>query len=254
MLRTVLIDDEAHMRQTLENLVKQYCPEVLLLAKADGVETGVAAIRKYYPDLVLLDIKLDDGTAFDLLKRLEPIDFKIIFITAYDDYAIRAFRLSAIDYLLKPVDPEELLDAVKKAGKTLQENFNIQLNSLNEHLQSQDTAVRKLIVKTSESIHLLPVNDILYCESDGGYTTLFLRDQQSIISSTTLREYEDLLTESGFFRVHKSYLINMKYINRFEKTDGGVVVLMGEYRIPVASRKKDLLLELFERLAGNMSQ
>ncbi|MCO5256473.1 MAG: response regulator [Lentimicrobium sp.] len=120
MLRTVIIDDEAHMRQTLENLVHQYCPNVEVVAKADGVESGELAIRRTHPDLALLDIRMEDGTGFDLLKKLDPIDFKVIFITAYDEFAIRAFRFSALDYLLKPVDPDELIDAVRKADATFQ--------------------------------------------------------------------------------------------------------------------------------------
>ena len=248
MLRTILIDDELHMRQTLERLVKQYCPEILLLAKADGVKTGVEAIEKYHPDLVLLDIKMNDGNGFDLLQQLEPVDFKVIFITAHDDFAIRAFRISALDYLLKPVDPEELKQAVEKARKIFQDDFNTQLDSLSEHLESQDSSIRKLIIKTAESIHLLHMQDILYCESDGGYTTFHMEDGQQIIASSTLRDYEEILSDFGFFRIHRSFLINMKHIVRFEKTDGGVVVLNGEIKIPVASRKKDLLLEMFERL------
>jgi two-component system LytT family response regulator len=248
MLRTIIIDDEPHMRLALGNLVKQYCPGIEVVAKADGVKSGVEAIKKYHPDLILLDIKMEDGTGFDLLQQLDPVDFKVIFITAYDEFAIKAFRFSALDYLLKPVDPDELIDAVGKAGKIFQDDFNTQLNTLNDHLQSQDLSAKKLIVKTSDSIHLIDVNEILYCESDGGYTELHIFGGKRVVVSSTLKEYEDLLTDFGFFRVHKSFLINMKFINRFDKADGGFIILTGEFKIPVASRKKDLLMEMFDRL------
>ncbi|MDB4303627.1 response regulator, partial [Desulfosarcina sp.] len=130
MLRTIIIDDEAHMRQTLEKMVDQFCSNLKLVASADGVESGVAEIRKHHPDLILLDIKMNDGTGFDLLKELEPIDFKIIFITAYDQYAIKAIKFSAIDYLLKPIDPDELKLAALRADEIVQRDFNIQLNAL----------------------------------------------------------------------------------------------------------------------------
>lgn len=248
MLRTIIIDDEPHMRLTLGNLVKQYCPEIEVVAKADGVKSGFDAVKKFHPDLVLLDIKMEDGTGFDLLQKLDPVDFKVIFITAYDEFAIKAFRFSALDYLLKPVDPDELVEAVGKAGKIFQDDFNTQLNTLNDHLQSQDLSTKKLIIKTCDSIHLVAVQEIIYCASDCGYTELYTVGCERIVVSSTLKEYEDMLTDFGFFRVHKSFLINMKFINRFDKADGGFVILTGDYKVPVASRKKDLLMEMFERL------
>jgi two-component system LytT family response regulator len=250
MLRTVIIDDEAHMRQTLENLVHQYCPIVEVVAKADGVESGELAIRRTHPDLALLDIRMEDGTGFDLLKKLDPIDFKVIFITAYDEFAIRAFRFSALDYLLKPVDPDELIDAVRKADATFQGDFNTQLDALSEHLKLQDKTARKLIVKTSDFIHLLCIQDIFFCESDGSYTNIYLADGSKITASAILRDYEDMLADYGFFRVHKSYLINVRYIQKFERADGGYVIIKGDHKVPVASRKKEMLLEMFDRLAN----
>ena len=249
MLRTIIIDDEAHMRQTLEKMVTRFCPNVKLVASADGVKTGVEAIRKYHPDLILLDIKMNDGTGFDLLKQLQPVDFKVIFVTAYDQYAIKAFRFSAIDYLLKPVDPDDLADAVCKAEKLMHQDFNIQLNTLEENMLPGDKANRKIILRTFDSIHLVKVQDINYCESDGSYTTIHLLNEKEILVSTLLKEYDELLKDEGFYRVHKSFLINMRHIERFEKGEGGYVVLENESKVPVASRKREELLEMFERLA-----
>lgn len=249
MLRCIIIDDEDHQRLTIEKMVKRYCPNVALVAQADGVKSGIEAIKKYKPDLVLLDIKMDDGTGFDLLDRLHPIYFKVIFITAYDQYAIRAFRCSAIDYLLKPLDPDELAQAVEKAEHAIQKDFNTQLDNLKEHLTSNNKANKKIIIKTYDNIHLVPINEILYCESDGSYVSIHQVSNPKIMVSASLKDYEDMLAEDGFFRVHKTYLINLKYIRRFEKAEGGSVVLDGDIKIPVASRKREHLLEMFELIS-----
>lgn len=249
MLRALIIDDEAHQRQTIKKMVTQHCPNVQLLGEADDVGSGVVAVRNYHPDLVFLDIKMDDGTGFDLLEQLQPVDFKVIFITAWDKYAIKAFRFSALDYLLKPVDPDDLIHAIKKAQDIVQHDFNIQLSTLKEHLQEQDISRKKIIIRTLDSIFLIGVKDIVYAHSDSNYTQINLADGKRILVSATLKDYDEMLTGYGFFRAHKSYLINMTYITSFEKTDGGMVVLRGKEKIPVASRKRDLLLEMFDRLA-----
>jgi two-component system LytT family response regulator len=249
MLRTIIIDDEDHQRLTIEKMVKLHCRNVSIVNQSDSVQSGVDAIKKYKPDLVLLDIKMDDGTGFDLLDRLHPIDFKVIFITAYDQYAIKAFRLSAIDYLLKPLDPDELVQAVEKAENLIQKDFITQLDNLKEHLTSEDKTNKKIIIKTYDNIHLVPIKEILYCESDSGYTSFYLTSDQKIMVSSSLKDYEEMLADDGFFRVHKTYLINLRFIRRFEKAEGGSVVLNGEIKIPVASRKREHLLEMFERIS-----
>jgi two-component system, LytTR family, response regulator len=248
MLRTIIIDDEAHQRLTIEKMVTRYCPAMDIVAQAEGVRTGVEAIKKHKPDLILLDIKMDDGTGFDLLDQLQPIDFKVIFITAFDQYAVKAFKFSALDYLLKPIDPDELVQAVDKAREIIQNDFVTQLENLREHLSMENKTIRRIIIKTFDNIHLVPVNEILYCESDSSYTTINLVNQSRIIASAYLKDYEEILSDSGFFRVHKSYLINLRLIRRFEKAEGGYVILEGDIRIPVASRKREQLLEMFERL------
>lgn len=249
MLRAIIIDDEAHTRQNIRKMIAQHCPDVNIIAEADGVMNGAEAIRNYHPDLIFLDIKMEDGTGFDLLEKLKPIDFKVIFITAWDNYAIQAFKFSALDYLLKPLDAEELTAAVHKARNVLQRDFNTQLENLHDHIDSQDRKHKKIIIRTAENIYLINICDILYGESDGNYTTIWLIGDKPIISSTSLREYDELLKDWGFFRVHKSYLVNVRHINRFEKAEGGSVVLSGGEKIPVASRKKEMLLEMFDRLA-----
>jgi len=250
VLRTIIIDDEAHQRLTIEKMVGLYCPDVELIGKADGVKSGMDLIKKTKPDLVLLDIKMDDGTGFDLLDQLHTIDFKVIFITAFDQYAVKAFKFSALDYLLKPLDPDELAKAVERARETVQKDFMAQLENLREHLSLEHKSGKKIIIKTFDNIHLVPVNEILYCESDNSYTTVCLVNQERIITSSYLKDYEDMLADSGFFRVHKSFLINLKTIRRFEKSEGGYVVLEGDVKVPVASRKREQLLEMFDKLTG----
>jgi len=224
-----------------------------VVAKADSVQSGLQVIRKHKPDLVLLDIQLDDGTGFDILYQLHPIDFKVIFITAFDQYAVKAFRFSALDYLLKPIDPDELCRAAQRASDLIQNDVNLQLANLHKFMKRDDKTQARIIIKTHDNIYLVPVSDILFCQSDDNYTRLHLTDQKQIMVSATLKEYDDILSESGFFRVHKSYLINLKHIIRFERGDGGFLVLLGEIKIPVASRKRDELLEILDRLSNNFS-
>ncbi len=248
MIATLIIDDELHMRQSLEKMLKSYCPNVRLVGKADGVKSGLKAIGQLHPDLVLLDIKMGDGTGFDLLKKLNDIDFKVIFITAYDQFAVKAFRYSALDYLLKPVDPDDLVEAVNKAETVSMKDLATQLNVLEEQLVSGDRTAGKIVLKTHECIHIIHVHDISYIESDGSYSTVFLINGKKIIVSRTLRDFENTLKDQGFFRVHKSFLVNLMAISRFDKGDGGFLVMGDGDRVPVASRKKDQLLELFEQL------
>lgn len=249
MLRALIIDDEDHMRDTLAKLLELHCPDVMLVGQASGVVTGTAAINEFHPDLVLLDIQMKDGTGFDLLYNLPSIDFKVIFVTAYDQYAVQAFRCSAVDYLLKPIDPEHLAEAVKRAGQMVQEHFNLQMKALEENLKSASKQYKKIIIKTAENIHLLDMKNIISCESDNSYTTIHTSEGDKILVSKTLKDYEDMLSECGFYRVHKSYLINIWHIKRFERQDGGSIVMSNDVKIPVASRKRDELLQLFEKLA-----
>lgn len=200
------------------------------------------------PDLVLLDINMPWGSGFDLLKKLDKLNFKIIFITAYEEFAINAFEFAAIDYLLKPIDPDALIKAINKAIYTIQAELSLKLNTLLSNISSGNDADKKLILRTSNNIHIIKVNSIIHLESDQNYTLFFINDGRKIVVSKTLRAYDDLLSKQGFFRVHKSHLINLKQVSRFEKANGGTVVMTNESRIPVASRKRESLLELFNRM------
>ncbi len=249
MLKVVIIDDEDHIRDTLINMLEMNCPDVRVVGQASGVVSGIAAIKELQPELVFLDIQMKDGTGFDLLYGLPSIDFKVIFITAYDQYALQAFRFSAVDYLLKPVNPEQLKEAVIRAGNLIHDHFNKQMKVLEENLKSVSNKNKKIILRTTESIHLLDVGNIICCDSDSSYTTVHTVEGEKIIVSKTLKEYEEMLTECGFYRVHKSYLINLLHIKRFDRQDGGYIILTNDLKIPVASRKREEMLGLLEKMA-----
>jgi two-component system LytT family response regulator len=249
MLRTVIIDDEYHIRDTLVNMLEMNCPDVRVVGQASGVVSGIATIKELQPELVFLDIQMKDGTGFDLLQAMPTIDFKVVFVTAYDHYALQAFRFSAVDYLLKPVNPEQLKEAVTRAGNLIHEDFNKQMKVLEENLKSVTNKNKKIILRTAESIHLLDVGNIICCDSDSSYTTVHTVEGEKNIVSITVKDYEEMLTECGFYRVHKSYLINLTHIKRFDRQDGGYIVLTNGLKIPVASRKRDEMLGMLEKMA-----
>jgi len=249
MLKTIIIDDEAHVRDTLKKMIDLFCPQVRITGEADGVASGLRMIREKLPDLVLLDIKMEDGTGFDLLNQFINIDFKIIFITAFEEYALEAFNFSAIDYILKPVNPEKLAYAIKRVEKLVQQTVNTQLEALKENLDPENRKNRKIVLRTHESIHLVRISEIIHCEADGGYTTFATTEGEKIIVTRLLKEYDDMLSGHGFFRVHRSHLINLHHIKKFEKQDGGYVVLTGDIKVPVSSRSREKLLQLFDKLS-----
>jgi two-component system, LytTR family, response regulator len=250
MLRTLIIDDESPVRSTLRGLLTKTCPQVKIVGEASSVKSGLTAIREHSPDLILLDIKMDDGTGFDLLNQFDHSNFKIVFITAYEEYAIRAFEFSAVDYILKPVNPEKLVIAVNRAAQIKSKDFNIQLNALKDNIQNADGLAKKIILKSMESIFLFNIDDIVHCGSDGSYTVFETVGNQKIVISKLLKEYDTLLSGSGFFRIHRSHLINLRHITRFDKQDGGFVIMSNGSKLPVSASGRERLLELFEEL-GN---
>ena len=249
MLRVVIIDDEEHIRDSLAKLLAKHCHDVTVIGNADGVSSGKRIINELHPDLVLLDIQMNDGTGFDLLRSFPCIDFKVIFVTAYDQFALQAFRFSAVDYLLKPVNPEQLVEAVTKASQLIREHFSLQMNVLQDNLKAISNQDKKIILKTTDQIHLLDQKIIICLESDSCYTTIHATSGEHIMVAKTLKEYEEMLAGCGFYRVHKSYLINLAHIKRFEKLDGGYIVLTNDMKIPVASRKREEMLALMEKMA-----
>lgn len=247
MLRAIVIDDIEKIRSKNIASIKQYCPGVAVIAEAEDVKSGIDAIRRYVPDLVFLDVELPDGTGFDLLRELNPINFKVIFITGYQEFAITAFRFSAIDYLLKPVEPADLIEAVKKAEESVnKEVLDLKLSTLFSNMERPKN-LHKLILKTAEKVYSVNVQDIVHCESDKNYTTFYFINAPKLVVSNTLKDYETLLTPQGFFRSHQSHLINMLYFDHFIKADGGATIVMKDKsKIPLAVRKKEGFLTILE--------
>jgi len=249
MLRAIVIDDIERIRKENIAIIKSACPNISIIGQADSVASGIKLIKQLAPDLVFLDIEMPDGTGFDLLQKLSPIAFKVIFITGYEDFAIRAFRFSAIDYLLKPLDSLELIEAVKKAEDSLgKEVFDMKLHNLFSNLERPKN-LQKLILRTSDRIYSINIQDILNCESDKNYTTFYFINAPKLVVSTNLKEYEILLSPHNFFRTHKSHLINMAYFDHFIKSEGGnTIVMKNKSTIPLSVRKKEEFLILLDTL------
>ena len=249
-MKVVIVDDDKKICRFISGFIADNFSDISVVDITHDIESGYHAINKYSPNLLFLDIRLPDGMGFDLLKKLEPIDFKVIFITAYDEYAIKAIKFSALDYLLKPVGAEDLKEAIDKAEKLVIKELNTQLGVLEDDMRSGGN--KKIILKTFENIYLVKVSDIIYCKAEDNYTEFHLLDAVKILVSQTLKEYEEILSDFGFFRVHQSYLINLVHISRFEKAEGGSVILTDDHKVPVASRKKDQVLELLNRISGSI--
>ncbi len=248
-LRIVLVDDEKRIRTSLRHLIGMYFPSATVVSEAGDVETGFAEIRKHQPDVVLMDIQMPGGTGFDLVKKLTPINFKLIFVSAFDKYAIQAFKFSAIDYLLKPVDPEELVKALQKATDLINEkDFSLKLETLMSNMNPVSHEPKRILLKTQEAVHLVNLQDIIRCEADRNYTLFKLTDNRTILVSGSLIEYDDMLADSGFFRAHHSHLINLQFISKIDKHNFQIIMKDNSV-IPLATRKKDLLIQLLVKSA-----
>jgi len=249
MIIAVIIDDENNSRISLAGDIKNHCPEVNIVAEADSVSTGIEVIKKWNPDVVFLDVIMADGTGFDLVERLakekggiEAIGFKIIFTTAYDRYAINAIKFSALDYLLKPVEPDELKAAVNRVP--VQKTDSKNLDVLIDNLKQLNKTNKKIVLNTTGNIYVYNVSDIIRCKSDRNYTTFFLKDGKSLLVSKTLKEYEEMLKDFDFIRVHHSHLINVNYLIKYVKSQGGHIIMSDDANIPVAQRRKEEILKI----------
>jgi len=247
MLRAIVIDDIEKIRKENIAIIKSACPTISIIGQADSVASGAKLIKQLTPDLVFLDVEMADGTGFDLLQKFNPISFKVIFITGYEDFAIRAFRFSAIDYLLKPLDSKELTEAVKKAEESMtKEVLDLKLHNLFSNLERPKN-LQKLILKTADKIYSINIQDIVSCESDGNYTTFQFVNAPKVVVSTNLKEYESLLSPHNFFRTHRSHLINMAYFDHFIRSEGGNTIIMkNKTAVPLSVRKKEEFMVLLD--------
>lgn len=243
MIRTVLIDDEIDSIRILERLLDTYCPQVKIVGKANGVETGIHSIQTARPDLVLLDVEMTQGSAFDLLNQLQPINFQIIFVTAFDNYAIKAYKYSAVDYLLKPVDIDDLCAAIERVTQKIQgKSFLDQMQVLLHNVETFHLSQQKMAVPTLTGLIFIAIRDIMRFEAKGSYTTIYLNNGEQIMATRNIKEYEDLLPAVIFCRVHNSHIINLHKIQKYHKGRGGYVIMEDGSSIEVASRRREEFL------------
>ncbi|MBO7287852.1 MAG: response regulator transcription factor [Bacteroidales bacterium] len=248
MIRCVIVEDEEVARKVLKSLLAQYCQDVMVCAEADDVVSGKNMIETFRPDLVFLDIEMPGGSGFKLLTSIENKDFEVVFITAYEQFAIKAIRHDALDYILKPIDPKELVAAVEKVKEAkYKKTLKKQYDSLLKNLDPEQLVVRKISLSTADKIHLIDVDDIIRCESDNYYTIIFFKDGTSLMVSKTLKDMEQKLEEYDFVRTHKSHLVNMRCIMNFIK-DEMMVVMTDGTKVPVSKRKKERILEVINSL------
>jgi two-component system LytT family response regulator len=248
MIKSLVISDDRLVCALVEQVISSSCPNVTLEGTCAGITEGVQLINVRQPDLVILDVKLNGGSGFDLLRQFSSPSFRIIFISNLLEYALKAFKYNAIDFLLKPVEADELAQAINKATEMIDYEDKFQLKMLGENIKALNKK-EKLILKTSNHIHLVNTEDIVRIEADANYSTFYTVDERKILVSRPVKDYEEQLVDQGFFRIHKSHLINISKIKYFDKAEGGYLIMADGATLPVASRKKDMLLDLFESLA-----
>ncbi|GAO42574.1 LytR/AlgR family response regulator transcription factor [Flavihumibacter petaseus] len=246
MIKAIAIDDEGRCLETLSLLLQEYCPEVTLLATCRSAAQGFEALRQFQPELVFLDVEMPNMNGFRMLEQLGDFNFSVIFTTSYDQYAIRAIRYSALDYLLKPVDPRELESAVKKYYQQRPTVAAEQLRFLLEQVNGRNNPFTKLAVPTTDGFELIPANDIIRCEADDNYTYLFLRNNKKVVASRTLKDIEEQLKPfSCFLRVHHSFLVNLNEIVKYTRGEGGYLSMSDGSTVNVSRSRKESLLKWF---------
>ena len=244
-MKTVIIEDNPAARRNLKSLVQEHCFDVQIIGEASSVEEGAILIASSAPDLVFLDIEISGGTSFDLLQQLPEINFQIIFTTAHEKYAIKAIKFSALDYLLKPIDIDELESAVEKARAAIGNNSTPQkIETLIQNINAPSTDPLKLVLKDKYGIQIVPVNDIIRLEANGNYTKFVISGQEDLLISKGLKDYDNMLVSESFFRCHQSHLINLNYLLRYDKREGDFLLLKEGNKVPLANRKKDKLLQV----------
>lgn len=247
-MKILLIDNEKEVRLILKDMVVAWSRGEHTIEEADGVATGIEKINFFAPDIVLLDVEMNDGTGFDLLKQLTTPFFQLIFTTAHNQYAIQAIKFSAIDYLLKPIDPSDLNTSLQKAKENISnKSLQKQLAVLMQQIGGKAETDRQIVLKDIDKTYFIKMSDILYCEAEGSYTKFYLSNAEPIFVSRNLRSYEELLAPAGFIRTHHSCLVNPTKIKIYDrKTDSGTLILEGGHSIPVSQRKKDFVIQFLE--------
>jgi two-component system LytT family response regulator len=247
MKKVLIIDDENRTRELIARMIDSFGFDVETIPEGENVQSGIEAIEKHQPDIVFIDIQMPDGTGFDVIRSIENKTFEVIFITAHEEFAIKAIKFSALDYLLKPVDTTELKAALEKAIEAVDDKKEpSQFDALQNNIQP--TEKRRLVLKTQESVHVVELDQIIRCEADRNYTSFFLKDNKKILVSKTLKEYETLLSAHNFLRVQQSHLINIDYVDRYDKKNGGAVVMKDGSEVPLSPAKRDLFFKRLENI------
>lgn len=241
-IKSIIIDDEEDARNMLQLMLKKYS-SIEIIGEAASVDEGVELIKASHPMLVFLDIELTDGTGFDLLNRFPGANFQVVFITAYDEFAIKAFKYNAIDYLLKPINPLELEKVIYKSKKGIQSNWVKQVDALLSTVK--ENKIEKILLGTSEGVNVVKLSDIIHIEAEGSYCNIFLINKERLVVSKNMKELESLLDSKTFFRTHQSHIVNLDYVKKVLKDDGGLILLQDNSKVPISRRKKeDFLKEL----------
>ncbi len=253
MITAVLIDDDNNLRNGLRELLSFYAADIRIVGEADDVPTGVKIINDLKPQVIFLDIQLNDGTGFDILEKLAAKNgittSHIVFITAHEEYAVKAFRFSALDFLLKPVDIDELEMVIAKIRTTVEKKDSYaHIDLLLENIRKKVDTYKRIALTTADGIHLYEVSDIIRCESEDNYTTFYMKNNKPVTVSKTLKEYEEMLEEYGFERIHQKHLINITFLKSYVKKEGGFVVMADNAQLPISARKKERLQELIKSL------
>ena len=249
MIKAIIIDDEAHARESLTNVIHQYCQEITVIGSGENVADAIALINRFSPDIVFLDIDLPNGNGFTLFEHITLPNFETIFTTAYEEYAIKAFRVAALDYLTKPIDFRQLIEAVERfRTKQKVELKEQRIELLLENLSNKPTEFNKLVLPDYDGYTLIKVSDIIYCKADGSYTEIYLLNGKTITTSKLLKVVEELLPSQTFYRIHKSYVVNLNLIKRYNKSEGHQVLMENNTLLDVSDRNKK---EFIERLVQN---
>jgi two-component system, LytTR family, response regulator len=245
MIKVLIIEDEPRGRETLKNLLNDYCEDLEIVGLCSAVPESIHAIEVMKPDLVFLDIELHSGTGFEILESIEHFDFEVVFTTAFENYAIRAIKFSALDYLLKPIDITELREAVGKARKRREETWqNKSLYNLVKNLKDLNDNHKTITLSTIEGLEFIEVSDIIKLEANGSYTWFYLNQNRKLLVSKNLKEYENLLSDCKFYRVHHSCLINLSKVEKYVKLDGGYIVLKDGLHANISQKRKEKFFEL----------
>lgn len=251
-LTALIVEDKPTAKEALEKLLGRYAKDIALVGWARDVKSAVAQIKQREPHILFLDIQLGAEQSFDILRQIDIANYHIIFTTAYEHYAIEAFTFSAIDYLLKPIDPERLQGAINRLrDREARANMNqAMLDALLQNTNLKTSKSKKLVLSTMEMLHVVDTVEIVKCQSSLNYTTFFLEEGKEIMVSRTLKEYEEMLQSYGFFRVHKSWLINMEFLIGYDKREGGFAVMRDESKVPVSTNKREELMKILKEKAN----